>query len=43
MLEMGGAQGVRGKVTEVEPREADRDQIILTSQLLAFSPGKEHV
>ena len=27
MLEMGGAQGVRGKVTEVEPREACRDQI----------------
>ena len=27
MLEMGGAQWVRGKVTEVEPREAGRDQI----------------
>ena len=27
MLETGGAQGVRGKGTGVEPREAGRDQI----------------
>ena len=26
-MEMGGAHGVKGKVTEVESREAGRDQI----------------